>query len=335
MAAKQPAPAHYYDELDDGVVRCRLCPHLCRLAKGGVGLCGVRKNRDGRLYALTYGEVTGAAVDPVEKKPLYHFFPGETIYSIGGWGCNLKCVFCQNSPISQYESSTAALSPAELAKRWKAEETIGVAYTYNEPLIAIEYVMDCAAAVRKAGGKNVLVTNGFVNSEPLADLLPFIDAMNIDIKAFHNGFYRRLCGGSLDPVLDTVRAVVGKTHLELTTLLIPEANDAIPELEDLSDWIAQTCGRGTPCHLTAYHPSYKYSQTATTAAHLKNAWRIFRDRLDYVYLGNMPIPGGGDTVCPSCGAVVVARRGFSVDVGGMKPDGRCGACGAAVNIVVK
>ena len=287
------------------------------------------------LQAVTYGKVAASALDPIEKKPLYHFFPGRTIYSIGGWGCNLKCVFCQNSPISQFESPTRPMTPAEVAKAGMADGSIGVAYTYNEPIIAIEYIVDCAKAVRRAGGKNVLVTNGYINQEPFADLLPLFDAINIDIKAFNNDFYRRMCGGGLEAVLETVKTAVGKVHVELTTLLIPDANDAAPELEDLALWVADNCGRGTPYHLTAYHPSYNYTKAATTSAHLKNAWNIFKSRLDYVYLGNLQVPGASDTVCVNCGKTVVGRKIFDVDLSGMTRNGACANCGADNHIVNK
>ena len=330
---KSSFPARYFEKYPDGAISCHLCPQECFLRNGAVGLCGARKNRDGVLYARTYGEVTASALDPVEKKPLYHFFPGWPIYSIGGWGCNLKCVFCQNSPISQFESPSVPMPPAEVAREGMAHGSIGVAYTYNEPIIAIEYIMDCARAVRRAKGKNVVVTNGYINPEPLADLLPLVDAMNIDLKAFNNDFYKRLCGGSLEPVLKTITTAVGKVHVELTTLLIPDANDAAPELEDMAMWVADNCGRSTPVHLTAYHPSYNYTKAATTAAHLTHARDIFRARLDYVYLGNIMAPGAGDTVCVNCGSVVVVRKIFDVDASGMKPDGTCAHCGAANNIV--
>ena len=331
---QNPVPAHYYDELDDGVVRCRLCPHRCRLRNGETGLCRARRNRAGVLYAITYGAITSSAYDPMEKKPLYHFLPGSVIFSVAEWGCNLRCVFCQNSPISQYESPSVPLSHIELAKAALGKKSVGVAYTYNEPLIAIEYVMDCAAEVRKKGGKNVLVTNGYINPEPLADLLPLVDAMNIDVKAFNNEFYGRMCGGTLEPVMETVKAAVGRTHVELTTLVIPGENDAIPELEDMAAWMADTCGRKVPCHLTAYHPSYNYTQAATTAAHLTHARDIFRTRLDYVYIGNVRVEGGSDTVCANCGATVIKRVAFDTDLSGMKANGACANCGADNNIIV-
>ncbi len=329
-----PVPGRYYEKYPDGAVSCRLCPHGCFLRNSNIGICGARKNRDGTLYALTYGAVTSSALDPIEKKPLYHYFPGSRVFSIGGWGCNLKCVFCQNAPISQYESPSVSMSPLEIALEGMAHSSIGVAYTYNEPLIAMEYVIDCARAVHKRGGKNVVVTNGFIEPGPLADLLPHVDAMNIDVKAFNNRFYKKMCGGTLDPVLKTVKSAVGKVHVELTTLLIPNENDAVPEMEDLACWVADNCGKQTPVHLTAYHPSYNYNAAATTVAHLKNAWRIFRSRLDYVYMGNVSVPGAGDTMCVHCGKVVLARIGYKVDSSGMNPDGTCANCGTPNNIVV-
>ncbi len=326
--------ARFHDRFPDGAVSCQLCPHACFLRNGDIGVCGARKNRNGKLLALTYGEVTGAVVDPMEKKPLYHFHPGSKIYSVGSWGCNLKCVFCQNAAISQGESPTVPLSPGEVAKNGMADGSIGVAYTYNEPVIAMEYLIDCCKEVRKLKGKNVVVTNGFVNRKPLEELLPWADAFNIDIKAFNNDFYKRMCGGKLDPVLENVQFLTGKTHLELTTLIIPEENDAIPELEDLAEWISQSCGRAVPCHLTAYHPSYRYSRGATTEAVLKNARYIFRKKLDYVYLGNVSVPGASDTVCRNCGKTVVKRVVFDADTSGMNPDGTCAHCGAVNNITV-
>lgn len=327
--------ARYYEAYPGGAVSCRLCPHECYLTNGKIGICGARKNKNGVLQLLTYGEITGGAVDPIEKKPLYHFFPGSKIFSVGGWGCNLKCVYCQNSAISQTESPTVSMSPGEVAKHGVARGSIGVAYTYNEPVIAIEYLIDCAKAVRKAGGKNVLVSNGYINEAPLEELLPLIDAINFDLKAFNNHFYKTMCGGKLEPVLDTIQRVVGRVHMELTTLVIPGENDAVPELEDLSNWILQHCGPDMPCHLSAYHPSYNYNKAATTEAHMKNARYIFSKKLRYVYIGNMNLPGASDTVCVNCGHTVVKRVVFTVDASGMKPNGACANCGAWNNIIAK
>lgn len=325
--------AMYYKQLDDDRVRCLLCPFQCFIAAGQRGNCNVRENRGGVLYALTYAEVTSRALDPIEKKPLYHFFPARPILSIGEWGCNFKCQFCQNCAISQFEVPARRLSPREVARMCRLDDSIGIAYTYNEPLTAFEYVLECAQAVREAGGKNVLVTNGYVNPEPLGRLLPFVDAMNIDVKAFNEDFYHRLCKGSLAPVLETAKTAAKKTHVELTTLLIPNANDAIPELEDLARWIRDECGPQTPAHLTAYFPSYRLREKATTAAHLVHARDIFMDHLDYVYTGNIAVPGASDTVCVKCGATVIKRKAFQSDLSGMKADGTCAACGTANNII--
>ena len=320
--------ASRFESRPEGAVACLLCPRRCLIRPGDLGVCQARLNDGGILRAVTYGRIAAAALDPVEKKPLYHFFPGRRIFSIGGSGCNLKCVFCQNSAISQMRPPMTALTPGEAADLGLKDGSIGVAYTYNEPVVAFEFVLDCALAVRKAGGVNVLVTNGFVNPDPFSELLPLVDAINLDLKAFNNDFYRRLCSGSLGPVLETARAATGKTHLELTILVIPDENDAVPELEDMADWIAENCGRSTPCHLTAYHPSYKCDKAATTTAHLRNAGNIFRARLDYVYLGNCREPGFSDTVCRRCGGAVILRNGFRADLSGMNPDGTCAACGA-------
>ncbi|MDR1613027.1 MAG: AmmeMemoRadiSam system radical SAM enzyme [Planctomycetota bacterium] len=325
--------AAYCERREGRAVRCALCPHHCRIAEGGSGACGVRKNAGGELYALSYGRVAAAALDPVEKKPLYHFFPGRPIFSLGGWGCNLKCSYCQNCSLSQFEAPTRPLSPEEAGRAGMEHGSIGVAYTYNEPTVAYEYVGDCCRQVRRRGGKNVLVTNGFIDAGPLDAILPLVDAMNIDVKAFNEDFYHRLCRGALAPVLETVRRAAGKTHLELTTLIIPGENDAIPEMEDLAKWIVDACGPAVPCHLTAYFPSYQMRRAATTAAHLAHARDIFMDYLPYVYAGNVQVPGGGDTRCVQCGSVVVARRAFNADLSGMNPDGSCKNCGADNNIV--
>ncbi|MDR3212050.1 MAG: AmmeMemoRadiSam system radical SAM enzyme [Planctomycetota bacterium] len=329
-----PHESLYYEVARAGQVVCQLCPHRCHLKPGEHGSCWARENRDGTLFSLTYGKLTAVALDPVEKKPLYHFFPGRPILSVGGWGCNLKCVFCQNSSISQGVAPTREVSVEELAQASRENGSIGVAYTYNEPLVAFEYILDAARAVRLAGGKNVLVTNAYVNPEPLAELLPLIDAMNIDVKAFNEDFYHRLCRASLAPVLDTVREVLGKTHVELTLLLIPGENDAVPELEDMADWIAENCGRDIPTHITAYFPSYQSQRSATTAAHLVHARDIFRSRLDYVYAGNIRIPGGGDTSCRKCGETLIRRGAFSVEWSSITPEGDCPRCGSDNHLVL-
>lgn len=319
--------AHYVREAGGGV-RCGLCPHGCRIADGERGRCGVRENRGGTLLALTYGAVVSASLDPVEKKPLYHVSPGSKILSLGSWGCNFTCSFCQNHDISQHEVPTHDLPPEEVAALAVREGGCGVAYTYNEPWIAFEYVRDCAKAVRAAGLKNVMVSNGFCMPDPLEELLPWIDAWNIDLKSGSEETYRRVCGGALQPVLTTLERVAQAAHLEVTTLLVPGMNDTPEEWRFLAEWVAGHCGADTPVHLSAYTPRYRYTEPPTSMPMLEAMLAAFRTTLRYVYAGNVHLPGGGDTVCPGCGACVIRRSGYRTDRGGLSTSGACGACGA-------
>ncbi|HOX27793.1 MAG TPA: radical SAM protein, partial [bacterium] len=226
--------AAYYD-VDQDAARCRLCPQACGIMPGRTGICGTRRFRDGRLELLNYGRYTSIAVDPIEKKPLYHFHPGKEILSIGGKGCNLKCAFCQNCEISQGDPVTHAIEPEELAglSAKYSERSVGVAFTYNEPLIWFEFIRAAAPLIRADGGKVVLVTNGFINPAPLAELLPLVDAMNIDLKSFDDVFYKKYCGGRIDPVKETIAAAAAAgSHIEVTVLLIPEFNDSRDMLHD-------------------------------------------------------------------------------------------------------
>ena len=294
----------------------------------------MRENRGGDLEALTYGQVTSVAMDPIEKKPLYHFFPGRDILSIGSWGCNFFCQFCQNHNISQQEVSTESLTPGRAVELARARGSIGIAYTYNEPFIMWEYLRDCGKAAHEAGLKNVLVTNGFVNPEPLEEILPLVDAANIDVKAFHEGFYGKLCGGSLEPVLRTVKRACEECHVELTTLIIPEHNDAPKELENEARWIAKNCGKQVPVHLSAYSPRYQLGARPTAVGTLQHAREIFRHYLNHVYLGNLRTSDGADTVCASCSQTMIRRGGYHTEIAGMTSKGECVACGAENNVVV-
>jgi len=325
--------AAHYERLADRRVQCRLCPHACVIACGKRGRCRVRENREGTLVALTYARAASVALDPIEKKPLYHFHPGSNILSMGSWGCNLACAFCQNHGISQREVPTEELLPGDAVALAQARGSIGMAYTYNEPLIMWEYLRDCGRAMHDAGLQNVLVTNGFVMPEPLADLLPVIDAMNIDIKAFHEGFYREHCQGMLAPVLESAKTAAAACHLEITTLIIPGYNDAPKELEEEAQWIAEHCGPETPVHLSAYFPRYRFRADPTPLAVLLHAREILGRSLQHVYVGNVQAAEGADTVCASCGARVVVRVGYRVDTSGMAADGRCGRCGADNHMV--
>jgi pyruvate formate lyase activating enzyme len=322
--------AHWRPEED--AVRCGLCPHRCRIPRGKAGICGVRENRGGTLYAATYGKVAAVAMDPIEKKPLFHFHPGASILSIGSVGCNFRCEFCQNWHLVQKKVPLEDARIGDLVATARREGSIGIAYTYNEPLIQFEFVLDCSKAFREAGMKNVLVTNGFVSPEPLAELLPFVDAMNIDLKSMDPSFYREVCGGDLSAVLDTVRAASKETHVELTTLLYTGHNDMEGQVRAVIDFVAATDPE-IPLHFSRYFPQHRATAPPTPPARLEAAWRAARERLPYVYVGNLRLPGAEDTQCPSCHTTVVRRTGFDADAPGLSGD-RCASCGTRLRFVV-
>ncbi|MFA5038179.1 MAG: AmmeMemoRadiSam system radical SAM enzyme [Candidatus Omnitrophota bacterium] len=280
--------AMYYRKKEAGDVECLLCPQLCRIKKGGRGFCGVRVNEEGALYTINYGRVAAIALDPVEKKPLYRFHPGEMILSAGTIGCNLACLFCQNWSISkEIQTPTESVTPASLIQQAQRLNSFGIAYTYNEPLMWFEFILETAKAARKAGLKNVLVTNGFVQPEPLAELLPFIDAANIDIKSIRDEFYRKVCAGRLQPVLETARTMAKACPVELTNLIIPTLNDSPEDISALIDWIAENLGTEIPLHFSRYFPCYKMTIPPTPEATLLRAEAIAKKKLRFVYLGNI------------------------------------------------
>ncbi|MDR3552451.1 MAG: AmmeMemoRadiSam system radical SAM enzyme [Clostridia bacterium] len=282
-------PAMFFEETGGGDVLCALCPQSCALKAGQTGLCLARANDAGRLVSLNYGRVSALALDPIEKKPLRRFFPGSMILSAGSFGCNFKCRFCQNWSISQQEPPLRELTAqqlARLARETVPDGNIGLAFTYNEPLVWFEFVYDCARLNREQGLRNVLVTNGYVNPGPMAELLPYIDAMNIDLKAFSPGFYRSVCSGRLEPVMETIAQCAAACHVEVTTLLIPGLNDSAQEVAALAKWLAGISPE-LPLHLTRYHPDYRM-----TAPPQPGREQIFelaglaRQSLRYVYCGN-------------------------------------------------
>jgi len=324
--------ARFYETMSGNRIHCLLCPHSCVISDGHAGKCRVRENQGGTLVALTYARAASTAMDPMEKKPLYHFMPGESVYSIGSWGCNFTCLFCQNYHISQNQVQTQELLPETAAREALQAGAAGIAYTYNEPTINAEYVIDCGREAHERGLSNILVTNGFVNPDPLNEMLEVIDAMNIDIKAFFPGFYEDLCGGSLEPVLETAKIASKRCHIEITTLLIPEHNDAPKALEEEAEWIAENLGEMTPVHLSAYFPRYKLNALPAGAALLERARDIFRMKLKYVYVGNVPCPGGNDTKCTGCGSTLIKRDGYVTEIVGLQDSGICVSCGADNNI---
>lgn len=326
--------ALFYETAGDQRVTCQLCPWHCSMVPGRTGRCGVRTNRDGKLVTTNYAEITSLALDPIEKKPLYHFYPGSTILSVGTFGCNLKCAFCQNWQVSQERPPSRVVLPAELAglaEQYAARGNIGVAYTYNEPFIWYEYVRETAPLVKAAGLHNVLVTNGIVEAEPLAELLPFIDAMNVDVKSMRERFYLEHCAGQALPARMTVERAFGHCVVEVTNLLIPGENDSEEDIGALVDWLAGVSPE-IPLHFSAYHPDYQFTAPPTPVATLRRAYELATAKLKYVYIGNADVPGTTDTRCPQCGAVAVSRRGMSGWVRGLDAEGRCTGCGARLGI---
>lgn len=318
-----------------GYIRCTLCPHRCTISPGQYGLCRVRRNEGGTLYAAAYDRVVSANIDPVEKKPLYHFLPGSNILSVGTTGCNFRCPFCQNWEISQAgigDVAAETMTPQAASRLAREYGSVGVAYTYNEPLINYEWVKDTAALVREQGLKNVLVTNGYINPEPWQELLPLIDAANIDVKSFRESFYKNHCGARLEPVLEAVALMVeNKKHVEITTLLIPSQNDSVREIEELTDWLAGL-DADIPLHFSRYFPQYKMNFEPTDMDVLLRSCAIAKKKLRYVYLGNVNDSAHSVTRCPACGAVLITREGYRANIENLK-DGICQQCGKRTNIV--
>lgn len=327
--------AMFWHAADDGKIECGLCPHSCRMPDNGRGVCGVRLVSGAKLCAAGYGLISSAHNDPIEKKPLYHFHPGAQIFSIGGWGCNFKCKFCQNWTISQETRlGGRPVRPDEIISAARSGESIGVAYTYNEPLINIEFVADCARLAREAGLVNVLVTNGYVLEKPAAFILPLVDALNIDIKSMDDGFYRQQCAGALKPVLDFSRqAVAAGCHVEITNLIIPGLNDGDEQIKKLAEWIRANLGENTPLHFSAYRPEFKMDLPPTPSETIERACLLCKGVLPYVYAGNVRSESGQNTRCPRCGTELIVRRGYGVHVAGIR-EKSCARCGRAADIVM-
>ena len=321
--------AYLWEPLAEGQVRCRLCSHRCRIKEGKRGLCGVRENEEGRLKSLVYGKIIARNVDPIEKKPLFHFLPGSTSYSIATIGCNFQCAFCQNWDISQYTREGgreipgggpggAEVSPAQIVAEAQRKGCASISYTYTEPTIYFEYAYDCMKLAHQAGLKNVFVTNGYESADCIEECKGLLDAANVDLKAMSDGFYRRECKASLQPVLDTLKRVhQAGIWLEVTTLLIPGKNDSPLELTKLAEFIARELSTEVPWHISAYTPRYKYSEggpQSTPVATLEMAMGLgLQAGLGYVYPGNLFGHDGENTKCPGCGEKIIGRRGYSVN----------------------
>jgi pyruvate formate lyase activating enzyme len=325
--------AKYWEKAEGGAVQCRLCPVQCRLKEGKTGVCMAKKNIGGRLIAVTYGLSTSFNVDPMEKKPLYHFHPGTQILSLGPNACNLGCQFCQNFQISQQLAPTTYVPPKHVADAaLKINNCRSVAYTYTEPLMWYEYILDAAEAVKKAGLKNVLVTNGYLEPEPFDAILPLIDALNVDIKSMDEDFYKKICKGRLAPILRNVEKTAGKAHIEITNLVIPGLNDSDDNFERLAKYLAGI-DPFIPLHFSRYFPMYKLTNPPTPPETLFRAAEIAKQWLKYVFVGNIRAEGYDDTYCPFCNTLLIRRNGYDTTVEGL--NGKlCGFCGKNPRIVV-
>ncbi|MCH7794121.1 MAG: AmmeMemoRadiSam system radical SAM enzyme [Proteobacteria bacterium] len=337
--AMEGVPARYWHRLDDGRVQCDLCPRFCKLREGQRGLCFVRARAQGGagggMVLTTYGRSSGFCVDPIEKKPLNHFLPGTPVLSFGTAGCNLTCKFCQNWDISKardFDRLQDRATPEAIAEAAVGSGARSVAFTYNDPVIFLEYAVDVAAACRERGVKTVAVSAGYICPAPRAELFAQMDAANIDLKGFTEGFYRKLCSGGLEPVLETLEYLRHETEvwLEITTLLIPGENDAPDEIEALSRWVMGHLGAEVPLHFTAFHPDWKMLDTPPTPRRtLVEARRIALDAgLRYVYTGNVHDEAGQSTACHACGARLIGRDWYKLTDWGLTDDGRCLGCGA-------
>ncbi len=337
MNSESEYPARWWHMLDDGRMQCDLCPRDCRLHEGQRGACFVRMRSNDRMVLTTYGRSSGFCIDPIEKKPLNQFYPGSSILSFGTAGCNLACKFCQNWDISKsrdMDRLADQASPEAIAQAALAADCKSVAFTYNDPVIFAEYAMDIADACHAHGIQTVAVTAGYIHAAPRREFFARMDAANVDLKAFTDDFYYKLCGGRLQPVLDTLAYLRHETDVwvEITTLLIPGKNDSNAELEAECKWIRRELGPDVPLHFTAFHPDYKMPDIpATPAATLRRAREIaLGEGLRYVFTGNVHDERGGTTFCPSCQAALIVRDWYRIEEYRVSPEGKCPDCGAAI-----
>lgn len=330
--------AKYWHPIEGNSVQCELCPHNCKIGDKKTGICGVRENHQGKLYSLVYGLSTGGSVDPIEKKPLYHFYPASSVLSYGTVGCNLKCLHCQNYTTSQSGVDMSYLIHIELddipilCKKYNCG---GVAWTYNEPTVWYEFTLEGSKLVKKNDLYTCYVSNGYINEAPLREISPYLDAINIDVKSFSEDFYRKVSKAKLKPVLDT--CVLAKSlgiHIELTYLIIPTYNDSEKELAEFSKWVYDSLGKEIPVHFSRFHPDYKLIEVPPTPfSTLKKAHQIAKTAgLDYVYIGNVPGSTEDNTYCPKCNALLIERKGFFINLNRTK-DSICYKCGAKINII--
>ncbi len=323
-----------YTSLEEKRVQCLLCPHRCRISTGRRGICGVRENQEGKLFSLVYGKLVAEHLDPIEKKPLFHFLPGSSSYSIATVGCNLKCSHCQNWEISQWkrgEIPGKESSPERVVNMAVKLGAKSISYTYTEPIVFFEFALDTAKIAQKKGLKNVFVTNGYGEREMWEKILPYLDACNIDLKSFSPEFYRQICGANLDPVLESIKFLKeNDVWVEVTTLLIPGKNDSLKEREKIAEFLL-SISPDIPWHVTAFYPSYRMLDTPPTPVYLLKETREMgmKKGLKFVYTGNIPGDEGENTYCPGCGKVLVGRRGFWIREFHLEK-GRCRFCGQSI-----
>lgn len=320
--------AVYFEHLQNDRVKCLLCPRECIIGLRQRGYCRAKENRDGILYSTIYAQVSSLALDPIEKKPLYHFYPGAKILSVGTLGCNLSCQFCQNWHIAQKESATREVRSEELVRLALEQNSIGIAFTYSEPLVWYEYILDTAQLTNEVGLKNVLVTNGMIQEDPLRELLQYIDGINLDVKAFNQEFYHDICGGGdIETVKRTAEIAFENSLLEVTTLLIPGLNDDPKEIRELACWLSGISPE-IPLHLSRYFPQFLLDLSPTPLESLLKAKKIAKEYLHYVYLGNVPFEDL-NTYCHCCHYPVI-KRSWNVKVDLL--EGLCPECGSTINI---
>ncbi len=318
----------YFKTLSDNKIRCILCKHYCQLKEGQIGICGVNKNNNGKLENLVYAHPSALNIDPVEKKPLYHFLPGSLALSLGTVGCNFACPFCQNWGISQSKNidKNVSISPKEMVELAKKYKCNSIAYTYNEPTIFYPYAKDIGVLAKEEGIKNIFVSNGFESPEIIEDMSNWLDGANIDLKSWNEKYYKKVLKGGLEAVKDTLRSMIKKgIWVEVTTLLIEGENDAQKDLEEMASFIANELGRFVPWHLSAFHPDYKMKDHDYTKVQtLQKAYNIAKEAgLYYVYLGN--IAAEGKTYCPKCGELLIDRTNYDVTINKLK-NGKCPKC---------
>ncbi len=330
---RQPSQVLYCHTPHSGqYVKCQLCPKGCIISDGHRGDCRVRENRGGKLHTVVYGNPCAVNNDPIEKKPFYHFYPGTLAFSIATAGCNLHCLYCQNWTISQFppeETDNVALMPEQVVELALRNRSRSIAYTYSEPVVFYEYMLEAARLGREVGLKSIVISAGYINPGPLRELCRVVDAIKIDLKGFNENFYQKVCDASLKPVLEAMRVIVEEgVHLEIVNLIVPGPNDDEGELREMCRWIVANLGPDVPTHFSRFYPQYKLTNLPPTPVEkLERAWKIAREEgIHYAYVGNVPGHSADNTYCARCGQLLIVRLGFSV-MDNRLTEGKCGYCG--------